>query len=349
MNNRPKRSDTLRDVKVEPLDESGPNTDEMQPTTQVDGLAALEPTPERSELERHAREHPLDERSFKDLAQWFERAQDAARAGWMKDIAVAVSGKPSSPPRSPRLILSSQHRKVLKHPRLATPDTEAIVIAGPSLCRMYPSSGSAAGSGTEFDADAGPGAGKAGEALMAAVRILGMKAPGVFLAEENGPPFSLAFYGEPKLLVGRLAVRRELSDSELRFYAGRALFTTSPDLMALRLLRKEELSEGLLAIGKVLKNERAPAVDARAIRDGLPAEARGRLNELLVSLGRKIKIEAMLDGARHSVNRAGLVVCGGLGPALHALKAKKALKSELEELVRFAMSEEYFALTAKRV
>lgn len=346
---RPKRSDTVRDLKVEPRAKTGSKTIEMQVTTEVDVPAAVEPSAERMELEQYAREHPLDGHAFDDLAQWFKRAGDDGRAAAMEEISVAVSGKPASSPRTPRLILSSQHRKVLKHPLLKSTDTEAVIIAGPSLCRMYPSSGSAAGSGTEFDADAGPGAGKAGEALLAAVRILGIKAPGVFLAEENGPPFSLAFYGVPKLLVGKLAVRRELSDSELRFYAGRALFTTSADLMALRLLGKAELTDGLEAIGKVLKNERAPTVDARAIRDSMPAEARGRLNEWLVSRGRRIKVEALLDGARHSVNRAGLVVCGGLAPALHALKAKKALKTELEELVRFAMSEEYFALTARRV
>lgn len=346
---RPKRRDTIRDVPVQRADDARLKTMEMAPSTEVDMPAAVEPSPERDELTRYAFEHPLDATGFDDLAHWYARAGDEARAEWMRDIAKAVSGKPVPSPRAPRLILSAQLRKMLKHPLVMTPALEAIALAGPTLCRLYPTTGTAAGSGTEFDADAGPGASKAGEALLAAVRILGMKAPGVYLSQENGPPFSVAYYDGPRVLVGKLAVRRELADSELRFYAGRALFTLTAGLLPLRLLRKAELEEGLSSIAKVLKNERAPTVDARAIRDALPAEARGRLNELLVSLGRKLKIDALLEGSRHSVNRAGLMVCGGLGPALHALKAKKALKSELEELVRFAMSDEYFALTARSV
>ncbi len=331
------------------VDDAAPKTVEFAPSTEVDMPAAVEPSPERDELTRYAFEHPLDASGFDDLAHWYARAGDDARAESMRDIAQAVSGKPVPSPRAPRLILSAQLRKTLKHPLVETPALEALVLAGPMLCRLYPTTGAAVGTGTEFDADAGPGASKAGEALLAAVRILGMKAPGIFLAQENGPPFSVAYYDGPRLLVGKLAVRRELADSELRFYAGRALFTLSAGLLPLRLLRKADLEEGLSSIAKVLKNERALAVDARAIRDALPAEARGRLNELLVSLGRKLKLEALLEGSRHSVNRAGLMVCGALGPALHALKAKKALKSELEELVRFAMSDAYFALTAKSV
>ena len=49
----------------------------------------------------------------------------------------------------------------------------------------------------------------------------------------DGPPFSLIHTTEPKLLVGKLAVRKELPDAELRFFAGRALFTQNPDLLAL--------------------------------------------------------------------------------------------------------------------
>ena len=346
---RPKRRDTVRDVPAPQGDDAAFKTVEMAFATEVDVPAALEPSPERVELTRYAYEHPLDSTGFDDLAHWYARAEDEARAESMREIARAVSGKPLPSPRAPRLILSAQHRKALKHALVVTPASEAIVLAGATLCRLYPTTGTAAGSGTEFDADASPGASKAGEALLAAVRILGMKAPAVFLSQEEGPPFSVAYYDGPRLLVGKLAVRRELADSELRFYAGRALFTFSADLLPLRLLRKAELDEGLSSIAKALKNERAPAVDGRAIRDGLPAEARGRLNELLVSLGRKLKLDALLEGSRHSVNRAGLVVCGGLGPALHALKAKKALKTELEELVRFAMSDEYFALTARIV
>lgn len=343
------RSDTLRDVPAPELDVDVPKTVEMPPTTEVDVPAVSEESIELEVLLSHAKEHPLDAEAFRDLAQFYRRVGDKPRAEWMKGLALAVASKAGVSPEVPRLILSANHRKRLKHSLLQGPEAEVITLASLPLCRLYPARGNEAGSGTELSASAGPGASGAAQALSAAVRILGMKPPSVFLSMENGPPFSLTFYDAPRLLVGKLAVKRELSPSELRFYAGRALFSLNRGLMPLRLLRRESLAAGLQAIGRVLKNESVPTVDGRAIRDALPAEARGRLNELLVQLGRRINIDALLDGARHSTNRAGLMVCGSLASALHALKAKKALKAELEELVRFAMSEDYFMLTSQRV
>jgi hypothetical protein len=43
------------------------------------------------------------------------------------------------------------------------------------------------------------------------------------------------------------------------------------------------------------------------------------------------------------------VVCGGIAPALEALRAKKALPAETTELVRFAVSERYLELRTRRL
>jgi hypothetical protein len=68
------------------------------------------------------------------------------------------------------------------------------------------------------------------------------------------------------------------------------------------------------------------------------------MKQLVRAIGTKLDLTVLTEGARHSANRAGLVVCGGIAPAIASLKAKKALPSEMMELVRFAASERYLAL-----
>src|SRR5581483_8869982 len=165
--------------------------------------------------------------------------------------------------------------------------------------------------------DSGKGAKAAADALLAAVRMLGLRAPDVFLSEDNGPPFSLIHTTEPKLLVGKLAVRKQLPDAELRFFAGRALFTQNPDLLALRSLRREQLVHGLQVLGQAL-NGRVINVEARVVRDAIPQRVFERLKELYVKHGSRLEVQRLQEGARHSANRAGLVVCGGVAPALRS-------------------------------
>jgi hypothetical protein len=52
------------------------------------------------------------------------------------------------------------------------------------------------------------------DALLAAVRILGVRSPDVYLLDESGPPLSLVFTTEPRILVGKLAVKKEVTDAE---------------------------------------------------------------------------------------------------------------------------------------
>jgi hypothetical protein len=50
--------------------------------------------------------------------------------------------------------------------------------------------------------------------------------------------------------------------------------------------------------------------------------------------------------ARHAANRAGLAACGGVGAAVLALRSKRALDEEVEELLRFAASDGWRELSA---
>lgn len=261
----------------------------------------------------------------------------------MLEIARALDGDPNAAPRTPRLILSEVDRNALKHPMLRTEAGEMISLVATALCRLYPSRGRNAGSNDEFRLDAGKGAKATADALLAAVRILGVRAPGVHVSESSAPPFSVVFAGKPRLLVGSAVVKRASPDAELRFYAGRALFTLSPDFLALRSISRDELLHGLEVIRQVLQGK-ASAQHSRLVVNDLSPQVWARLKTLFHTQLPSFDLAPLAEGARHSANRAGLVVCGGIAPAVEALRAKRALQNEVVELVRFASSDAYLEL-----
>jgi tetratricopeptide (TPR) repeat protein len=303
---------------------------------------------EREGLFERVRGAPLDPDGYRLLAEHFDAGGDAARSSLMLEIALALEGDPHAAPRAPKMILSATDRAGLKHPVLRGEEGELLGLCGLALCRIYPTRGSEAGTREEFRLDLGKGAKGAADALLTAVRILGLRAPDVYPSNDNGPPFALVFPGAPRLLVGRLAIKRELPEAELRFFAGRALFTQNPDLLCLRNLRREQLVRALQVLSQVLRGQSLSA-EARAVRDGLPPKGWERLKQLNERVARKMNLAMLAEGARHSANRAGLVVCGGVAPALAALRAKKALSSEMIELVRFAASERYLVLRSRKL
>ena len=67
-----------------------------------------------------------------------------------------------------------------------------MALVGIAMCRLHPARGRDAGTKDELRLDAGKGARASAEALLAAVRILGLRAPDVYIAED-GPPFSLVY------------------------------------------------------------------------------------------------------------------------------------------------------------
>ena len=305
-------------------------------------------TAEREALFERVRHNPIEADGYRLLAEHFDTANDAARSSLMLEIARALEGDPHAAPRAPRLILNATDRAGLKHPALRGEGGELLSLVGTALCRLNPARGKDAGTDDEFHLDAGKGARSVADALLAAVRILGVRSPDVFLSEEPGPPLSLVFTTEPRILVGKLAVKKDVSDAELRFFSGRTLFTQQPELMALRSLRREQVLRGLVLVAQVAEGRASPA-ETRLFRDAVPARAWERLKQLVKAVGTRLDLAALTDGARHSANRAGLVVCGGIAPAIASLRAKKALPSEMMELVRFAASERYLQLRNRNV
>ncbi|MBL8954285.1 MAG: tetratricopeptide repeat protein [Myxococcaceae bacterium] len=319
------------------------------PSSPVPPSLVMSPTKvlgdERKALFERVRANPLDPDGYKLLAEHFDHAGDPTRSSLMLEIGLALEGDPNAAPRAPRLILSATDRAGLKHPSLRGEAGELLGMTGVALCRLFPARSVPR---EELRLDSGRGAKAAADALLIAVRILGLRAPDVYLSQDNGPPFSLIHTTEPKLLVGKLAVRKELPEAELRFFAGRALFTQNPDLLALRSLRKEQLAHGVQVLGQAMLG-RGVNVEARVVRDAIPQRLFERVKQLYEKNVRKIEVQKLQEGARHSANRAGLVVCGGIAPALAALRAKKALESEILEVIRFAASERYLGLRGRRL
>ncbi len=297
---------------------------------------------------KKVRESPLDEQLYLQIAEYFEERGDTERAELMREIADAIEGREGPTPRAPGQPLSADDRSGLRHPILRSPAGELLACVGVALCRLFPMHGRAAGSNAPLRPNLGPGAPVALEALDATERLFGIRAPEVVLSEDNGPPFSLVFTNAPRLLVGKQAVRQVLSAAELRFYAGRALICLGPDLLALRSLKKDQILRGLALLATALKDGKATSLEARVVRETLDSRQLERAAALYGPATRQFDVSAMADAARDSANRAGLIACGAVGPALAALKMKRALEREMVELVRFAASERYFQLRTTR-
>jgi tetratricopeptide (TPR) repeat protein len=314
--------------------------------------AARAPMPEQPAAEpavfQQVREHPLEAELYVRIAQYFEERGDAARATLMREIADALEGREGPTPRPPRQPLSVEDRSGLRHPLLRTPPGELLSIVGVALCSLFPVHGRAAGSREPVRPDSGVGAPSALEALAATERLLGIQAPEVVLSEDNGPPFSLVFAGKPRVLVGKQAVRQVLPAAELRFYAGRALVCLGPDLLALRSLKKDQVLRGMAQLAAVLKAGPASSPEALVVYETLQPRQLEQATALIAVATRQFDMSALADAARDSANRAGLIACGAVGPALMALRLKRALEREVIELVRFAASERYFQLCGVR-
>ncbi|MDQ3262501.1 MAG: hypothetical protein M3Y59_02400 [Myxococcota bacterium] len=329
----------------------GPRTEEFEiPSFRPpDEEQKLPDDEQRAALFSQVRDNPLDADAYHLLADYFDRHGDVERGDLMAEIATALEAVPEAPARVPRLILSARDRSGLRHPQLRGEAGELLGLCGSALCQLFPTRGRTAGSKDPFHLESGPGAQAAADAVLASIRILGLRAPDLFLAEDAGPPFSLVFPGSLRLLVGRSAVKKPMPAPELRFFAGRALFTQTPDLLALRSLSVEELTFGLQTVGVALFGGKKVSEEAWTVREVLSPKVVPRLKEIFERAMETLDLDSLAEGARHSSNRAGLIVAGAVAPALGALRAKKALDAEIAELVRFAASERYLHLRARRI
>ncbi|WP_338869737.1 hypothetical protein [Myxococcus stipitatus] len=300
------------------------------------------------EVFRQLRERPLDTGTYEQLADFFDTRGDSARAALMREIVEALAGREGPAPRLQRPPLTADERAGLRHPGLRTPSGELLACAGIALCRLFPAQGRAADASEPLRAVAGPGAPAVLDALHSSARILSVNLPELVLADDDSPPFAAVHTDKPRLLVGRAIIRQALPAAELRFHAGRALLSLSPDLLALRAMKGAQLLRALALLSTVLKDPRDTSADAKLVRETLSPRALERTLELLEPGTRDFKASSLVDAARDSANRAGLVACGAVGPAVAVIRARRSQDAELVELLRFAASERYLALRAPR-
>ncbi|MBN9687879.1 MULTISPECIES: hypothetical protein [unclassified Corallococcus] len=290
------------------------------------------------------RERPLDPKPYRGLVDHFDQRGDATRAALMRELADALEGRDVSSPRVQRAPLTNQERAGLRHPGLRTPSGELLACVGIALCRLFPSPARIASTTEPLRATSGPGAAAVLDALNGAARLLGVPLPELVAGDDDSANITPLHTTAPRLVVGRILVQQPPTNAELRFHAGRALFSLSPDLLALRALRKDHLLRALALLSSVLKNPKDAGDDARVVRESLSPRALERAALLMEPGTRDFDASLLVAAARDSANRAGLVACGGPGPALTVLRARRPHDSELEEMVRFAASERYLAL-----
>jgi tetratricopeptide (TPR) repeat protein len=287
----------------------------------------------------------LEPDTWRTFADAVARSGDGWLASLAREAAQVLGGAPAESPPAPRWVLGPDARKGLQHPDLDCELAELLALAAPALVACSEQSAVSV-VGAPFRAHAGPGAGEALDALALSVRILGLPSPRPELSTQPGPPFSVvAGAGDAvRLLVGSLAVRQPLPAGELRFFAGRALYTRQPLLRVLRLVPVDELEELLEALPGAVRGGGRLGRAERELRAQLPEPLREQLLPRLGSLEEEITLDALAMASRHAANRAGLAACGSVGAAVQALRAKRGLEEELEELLRFALSPAWRAL-----
>jgi hypothetical protein len=295
-----------------------------------------------------AKGEALDADAYEALGTLYARQGDEARADQMEEVAVALRGKSrTAQPPPPALYLTAADRAGLRHPVLRNEAGELLSLVGHAVCRVaYLAQDRLL---SPFRVTAGKGSPLVAEALLAAVRILGVPAPALQVAFRLPQPMRPEFLdATPHILIARRTTRRLESPSALRFFTGRALFAQSPDLLCLLLAELEPLERAFELLGAALEDTPKLSREARGMSSLLHPKGRERLRELHAAAAQRLNLPEMKQGAVHSINRAGLVVCGALGPALSALRETGASASEQEELVRFGASPRYLALRTRR-
>ena len=236
--------------------------------------------------------------------------------------------------------MSPADRQALRHPGFRGETVELLAVASKALLELYPPVARARVAALRLDV---PGSAQVAEALAVAVRALGLRAPEVMVSDEPGAPVSLEVGASPRLLVARQVLKQPIGDGVLRFFAARSMFMAAPELLVLRALKREQLLEGISILARIAEGKLGGA-DERTVRSALTAEQWATVKELAPRMTGQLDVTQLWASSRHTVNRAGLVVSGGVAPAVVALKQKQAQAVEMGELIRFAASERYFEL-----
>ena len=194
------------------------------------------PTLARPSLFAELKQRPLEAPLYRALVLHFRDVHDGPRARLMQEIADALEHPPVRPPPPPVTLCSATDRAGLRHPSLRTPFGDLLGLAGLALCRLFAQEAGEARD--ELRIDSGKGAQGVADALVAGVRTLGLRCPPALISRDPGPPICLVHEDEPRILIGRTAVKTPMPIAELRFFAGRSLFLQLGDVLVLKMLSR---------------------------------------------------------------------------------------------------------------
>ncbi len=196
--------------------------------------------------------------------------------------------------------------------------------------------------------------------LEAAVALLGISTPTVYVRETSADAVMPMFSGETGCLVVSVGKAQTHSEHELRFLFGRALSLLRPRALALAIAPLDALRDSLVGFAKVADPE-SKFADPKA------AKRRGRLLDKALPQGLRVDLSVQVatwiatEGRRslgaeqqavlRTAERMGLIVSGSLATALETLTGMSGgslQRSWRMPLIRYAATREYAEIMRRR-
>ncbi len=243
----------------------------------------------------------------------------------------------------PPLTLNEEDWALFQHPQLGALAHELGLLVGQAIIDVTAEPIDAFQPRGTFSMDGSDGAWALADALLCAVRVLGVRVADIRLSRDGALPIFPVCSTPPALFVSKPLLKKKIPSALLRFFAGRGLASLRPELGMFLLVPPERIDAALAGIRKALKREGRMSEHTRAVVQRVSGKSADRLGWLLDRLpgAPPGDLAQLCAGARHTVNRLGLIAAGGIGPALQALDFEGAGEAERAELLRFAISKGY--------
>lgn len=297
---------------------------------------------ERRGLEQRVEKSPFDAEAYRHLAAYYLRHKREGHARLIADVADALEGLPSERPMSP-LTLNDEDWTLFQHPGLGAIAHELGVLVGQAVFQVCAAPIDTLAARGPFSMDGSDGAWALADALLCAVRVLGVRVDDVRLCKSGALPVFPVCSSPPALFVSKPLLKKQLPSALLRFFAGRALASLRPELAMFALVPTAQVEAVLAGIHRALNREGRMSEQTRAVVQRVSGKSADRLAWLLDHLAGQGEgaLALACEGARHTANRMGLFTAGGIGPALDALEFEGAGEAARVELLRFAISKAY--------
>jgi hypothetical protein len=206
-------------------------------------------------------------------------------------------------------------------------------------------------------------------------KALGNKKTALYVRPEGAPgQVEIVVQAPPALVVGPALAGEEATPAEIRFQIARGIELTRPEYILAAGVRPKQFTALFASVLKAFHprhaKRRAAAGDTAAdqaakLKKNVPYKVSKQLVELFQGLGTTSWSSLRWRSVVHQIgNRTGLVLCGDLATAARIVIREAALSNgeqptpeeirriavtnePVRELLRFAVSDDYFALREK--